>query len=171
MNPLHSRGFTWNINSYFLWNTMKKYLRMSSTAVMNGTFRVNWDFLYLSNMLWTFFWISLVSYSVHSRNLKTGAHRAPTWQKSGDITKKCGPTSYHSPHRSRLPLLAMLSLVRHCESLAPVKSLSNFEQEKSLSHEDWNNLFVSTFTKSSTPTSSAICLFPRHRPQPDLWSE
>ena len=40
--------------------------------------------------------------SVHSRNLKTGAHRAPNWQKSGDITKKCGPTSYHSPHRSRL---------------------------------------------------------------------
>ena len=26
--------------------------------------------------------------SVHSRNFKTGAHRAPTWQKSGDITKK-----------------------------------------------------------------------------------
>ena len=40
--------------------------------------------------------------SVHSRNLKTEAHRVPTWQKSGDITKKCGPTSYHSPHRSRL---------------------------------------------------------------------
>ena len=40
--------------------------------------------------------------SVHSRNFKTGAHRAPTWQKRGDITKKCGPTCYHSPHRSRL---------------------------------------------------------------------
>ena len=41
-------------------------------------------------------------YSVHSRNLKARAHRAPTWHKSGDITKKCGPTSYNSPLWSRL---------------------------------------------------------------------
>ena len=68
-----------------------------------------------------------------------------------------------------IKVLVSCILVRHCESLAPVKSLSKFEQEKSLSHEDWNNLFVSTFTKS--PTSPAICLFPRQRPQPDLWPE
>ena len=109
--------------------------------------------------------------SVHSRNLKTGSHRAPTWQKSRDVTKNVGPQFIIHLIGLVSPLLAMLSVVRHCESLAPVKSLLNFEQEKSLSHEDWNNLFVSTFTKSPTPTSPAICLFPRHRPQPDLWSE
>ena len=40
MNPLPSRGFTWNIKSYFLWKTVKKYLWMSSAAVMTGTLRV-----------------------------------------------------------------------------------------------------------------------------------
>ena len=56
------------------------------------------------------------AYSVHSRNLKTGAHRAPTWQKSGDITKNVGP--HVITHLIGLVslLLAMLSLVRHCES-------------------------------------------------------
>ena len=37
VNPLSSRGFTWNIKSYFLWKTMKKYLGMSSAAVVIGT--------------------------------------------------------------------------------------------------------------------------------------
>ena len=32
---------SWNIKSYFLWKTMKKYLWMSSAAVVNGTLRVN----------------------------------------------------------------------------------------------------------------------------------
>ena len=36
-NPLSSRGFTWNIKSYFLWKTMKKYLGMSSAAFVFGT--------------------------------------------------------------------------------------------------------------------------------------
>ena len=40
MNPLPSRGFTWNIKSYFLWKTMKKYLWMSSAAVVLGALRV-----------------------------------------------------------------------------------------------------------------------------------
>ena len=35
-----SRGFTWNIKSYFLWKTMKKYLWMLSAAVVIGTLRV-----------------------------------------------------------------------------------------------------------------------------------
>ena len=34
-------GFTWNIKPYFLWKTMKKYLWMSSAAVVIGTLRVN----------------------------------------------------------------------------------------------------------------------------------
>ena len=45
VNPLPSRGFTWNIKSYFLWKTMKKYLWMLSAAVVIGTLRVNKDFL------------------------------------------------------------------------------------------------------------------------------
>ena len=32
VNPLPNRGFTWNIKSYSLWKTMKKYLWMSSAA-------------------------------------------------------------------------------------------------------------------------------------------
>ena len=40
VNPLSSRGFTWNIKSYFLWKTMKKYLWMSSAAVLIGPVRV-----------------------------------------------------------------------------------------------------------------------------------
>ena len=35
------RGFTWNIKSYFLWRTMKKYLWMSSAAVVIGALKVN----------------------------------------------------------------------------------------------------------------------------------
>ena len=42
VNPLPSTGFTWNINSYFLWKTMKKYLWMTSAAVLIGTLRINW---------------------------------------------------------------------------------------------------------------------------------
>ena len=42
MNPLPSRGFTWNIKSYFLWKAMiKKYLWMSPAAVVIGALRVN----------------------------------------------------------------------------------------------------------------------------------
>ena len=41
VNPLPSRGFSWNIKSYFLWKTMKKYLWMSSVAVVTGALRVN----------------------------------------------------------------------------------------------------------------------------------
>ena len=33
--------FTWNNKSYFLWKTMKKYLWMSSAAVVIGSLRVN----------------------------------------------------------------------------------------------------------------------------------
>ena len=40
VNPLPSRGFTWNIKSYFLWKTMKKYLGMLSAAVVIGALRV-----------------------------------------------------------------------------------------------------------------------------------
>ena len=36
-----SRGFTWNIKSYCLWKTKKKYSWMSSTAVLFGTLMVN----------------------------------------------------------------------------------------------------------------------------------
>ena len=36
VNPLPSRGFTWNIKSYFLWKTMKKCSRQSSAAVVTG---------------------------------------------------------------------------------------------------------------------------------------
>ena len=43
MNPLPSRGFTWNIKSYFLWKTMKKYLWMSA-AVVIGALRVNYGY-------------------------------------------------------------------------------------------------------------------------------
>ena len=39
VNPLPSRGFTWNIRSYFLCKTMK-CLWMSSTAVVIGALRV-----------------------------------------------------------------------------------------------------------------------------------
>ena len=38
---LLSRGFTWNIQSYFLWKTMNKYLWMLSAAVVIGALRVN----------------------------------------------------------------------------------------------------------------------------------
>ena len=41
MNPLPSKGFTSNIKFYFLWKTMKKYLWMSSAAVLIGALRVN----------------------------------------------------------------------------------------------------------------------------------
>ena len=44
VNPLLSRGFTWNIKSYFLWKTMKKYLWMSSTAVLIGAWRLKNSF-------------------------------------------------------------------------------------------------------------------------------
>ena len=37
---LPSRAFTWNIKSYFLWKTMKKYLWMSSAAVVIGALGV-----------------------------------------------------------------------------------------------------------------------------------
>ena len=40
VNLLPSRGFTWNIKSYFLWKTMKKYLWISSAAVVIGALRV-----------------------------------------------------------------------------------------------------------------------------------
>ena len=40
MNPLPSRGFTWNIKSYFLWKTIKKYFWMLSAAVVVGALRV-----------------------------------------------------------------------------------------------------------------------------------
>ena len=40
MSPLPSRGFTRNIKSYFLWKTMKKYLEMSSAAVVISALRV-----------------------------------------------------------------------------------------------------------------------------------
>ena len=40
MNLLPSRGYTWNSKSYFLWKTMKKYLWMSSAAVVIGAWRV-----------------------------------------------------------------------------------------------------------------------------------
>ena len=40
VNPLPSRGFIWNIKSYFLWKTMKIYLWMSSAAVVIGALRV-----------------------------------------------------------------------------------------------------------------------------------
>ena len=40
MNPLPSKGFTWNIKSYFLWKTMKTYLWVSSAAVVIGALRV-----------------------------------------------------------------------------------------------------------------------------------
>ena len=43
VNPLPSRGFTWNIKSYFLWKTIKKYLWMSSAAVVIGALRVNYQ--------------------------------------------------------------------------------------------------------------------------------
>ena len=33
-------GFTWNIMSYFLWKTMKKYLWMASAAVVIGALKV-----------------------------------------------------------------------------------------------------------------------------------
>ena len=36
MNPLPSRGFTWNFKSYFLWKTRKKCLQMLSAAVVIG---------------------------------------------------------------------------------------------------------------------------------------
>ena len=36
-----SRRFTWNIKSYFLWKRMKKYLWISSAAVVIGALRVN----------------------------------------------------------------------------------------------------------------------------------
>ena len=42
VNPLPGRGFTWNIKSYFLWKTMKKYLWMSSAAVVISALRVKW---------------------------------------------------------------------------------------------------------------------------------
>ena len=41
VNPLPSREFTWNIKSFFLWKTMKKYLWMSPGAVVIGALRVN----------------------------------------------------------------------------------------------------------------------------------
>ena len=37
-----SRGFTWNIKSYFFWKTMKTYLWMSSAAVVIGALRVKY---------------------------------------------------------------------------------------------------------------------------------
>ena len=40
MNPLPSRGITWNIKSCFVWKTMKQYLWMSSAAVVIGALRV-----------------------------------------------------------------------------------------------------------------------------------
>ena len=44
VNPLPSRGFTWNIKSDFLWKAMKKYLRMFFAAVLIGALRVKcWD--------------------------------------------------------------------------------------------------------------------------------
>ena len=39
MSPLPSRGFIWNIKSYFLWKTKKKHLWMSSAAVVNCALR------------------------------------------------------------------------------------------------------------------------------------
>ena len=39
MNPLPSRGFTWNIKSYFLWKNNEKYSWMSSAAVVIGILR------------------------------------------------------------------------------------------------------------------------------------
>ena len=57
-------------------------------------------------------------------------------KKVGTLQKNVGPQVITHLIGLVSPLLAMLSLVRHCESLAPVKSLLNFEQEKSLSHED-----------------------------------
>ena len=47
MNPLPSRDLTWNIKSYFLWDTMKKYLWMSSVAVVIGALRIKFVFLCL----------------------------------------------------------------------------------------------------------------------------
>ena len=41
VNPLSSRGFTWNIEHYFIRKTVKKYSRLSSAAVVIGALRVN----------------------------------------------------------------------------------------------------------------------------------
>ena len=35
---MSSRGFTWNIESYFLWKTMKKYFWVSYGTVVTGAF-------------------------------------------------------------------------------------------------------------------------------------
>ena len=45
---MYSRGFTWNIKSYFLWKAMKKYLWMSSAAVVIGALRVKMLFAMIS---------------------------------------------------------------------------------------------------------------------------
>ena len=56
-------------------------------------------------------------------------------KKVGTLQKNVGPQVI--THLIGLvSLVALLSLVRHCESLAQVKSLSDFRQEKSLSYED-----------------------------------
>ena len=60
--------------------------------------------------------------SVHSRNLKTG-------KKMGTLQKNVGPQVITHLIGLVSPLLAMLSFVRHCESLAQVKSLSNLRQK------------------------------------------
>ena len=41
-------GFTWKIKPYFLWKTMKKYLWMSSAAVVIGALKVNYEKPYSS---------------------------------------------------------------------------------------------------------------------------
>ena len=40
VNPLPGRGYTRNIKSYFLLETMKKYSRLLSAAVKTGILRV-----------------------------------------------------------------------------------------------------------------------------------
>ena len=47
MNPLPSREFTWHFKSYFLWKTMKKYLWISSAAVVIGALKCIEDVLVL----------------------------------------------------------------------------------------------------------------------------
>ena len=56
MNPLLSRGFTWNIKPYFLWKTMKKYLWMSSAAVVTGALRVKFskEAIPSSSVVWVY---------------------------------------------------------------------------------------------------------------------
>ena len=59
VNRLPSRGFTCSIKSCFLWKTMKRYLWMSSAAVVIGALRVK---LYFELVKWNSHFYSITIY-------------------------------------------------------------------------------------------------------------